>query len=119
MVTPNFQVIKRSIATLNQIKEEVLVRHENFGSFRKDIWNELYGQVTSEQIDEQKQMWISEINKVPSNEIEKRLVKLAYLERSTASLNLDSLSIDPKKDISKYLVNQARKDVVTLLDELN
>jgi hypothetical protein len=40
------------------------------------------------------------------------------LERATAGLHLDALSIDPQKPITKYLVQATREQVRKLIDVL-
>jgi hypothetical protein len=49
----------------------------------------------------------------------KRLLSLALLERAVAGLNLDVLSINPNKPISKYLFKATRKQIMELISELN
>jgi len=44
-----------------------------------------------------------------------KLLRLALLERATAGLNLDALSIDPKKPITEYLICQTRENLQMLL----
>lgn len=58
-----------------------------------------------EEAEKDRQLWLKEIYKRASN---KKLLKLALLERATAGLNLDALSMNPKKAVSKYLVNKTR-----------
>lgn len=61
--------------------------------------------ISEKNVEEQRQLWLEEINKRASN---KELLELALLERAAAGLNLDALSMNPKKAISKYLVNKTR-----------
>lgn len=120
-----------SVGDLIKHESQIILRSNLYWSWRNpfrdgvfayhwfvlDLHNE--SNITKNQIDEQKQIWLNEINKIPKNENETKLIKLALLERSTASLNLDSLSIDTENQISKYLVELIRNDVVQLIDELN
>ncbi|OGH47663.1 MAG: hypothetical protein A3A51_03565 [Candidatus Levybacteria bacterium RIFCSPLOWO2_01_FULL_39_10] len=70
------------------------------------------------QIDEQRRLWLEKINMLPKNGYERKLLKLALLERATAGLNLDALSIDPQLKASKYLVSTARRDVEELIQSI-
>lgn len=71
--------------------------------------------ITSEKIEEQRCLWFSEIESLPQVKANERLYHLALLERATAGLNLDALSIDFKLPIAEYLTETTRKQVENLL----
>jgi hypothetical protein len=61
--------------------------------------------LNEDKVEEQRQLWLKEIYKRALNI---KLLELALLERATAGLNLDALSMDPKKAVSKYLIKKTR-----------
>ena len=48
-----------------------------------------------------------------------KLLNLALLERAAAGLNLDVLSADPEKPITKHLFEATRNQITKLLDEVS
>ncbi len=77
------------------------------------------GNVTSEIVEEQRRLWFEKIESLPEVMTNKRFYKLALLERATAGLNLDALSVDFNKPIAKYLVEATRQQVINLIEELS
>jgi len=74
-----------------------------------------YEAVTPELIEAQKQLWLSAIWRLPQNDRQRRQLNLALLERQTAGLLLDSLTVDVTKPIAKHLVQSTREEVRNLL----
>lgn len=72
--------------------------------------------ITPKEVEEQREIWLNKIKTIAEN---KELLNYALLERATAGLILDSLSIDSKNPIAKYLVEETRKTVETLIKELS
>lgn len=75
--------------------------------------------ITPEVIEEQRKLWFEKIESLPEVMANKRFYKLALLERATAGLNLDALSVDFNKLIAKYLVEATRRQVINLIEELS
>lgn len=69
-------------------------------------------------VDEQKSLWLTKINNLVKTDSGKKLLNLAFLERATAGLNLDALSVDPKSPIAEYLVFQTRENLKNLLTKV-
>lgn len=67
-------------------------------------------------VEDQRNIWIKNMEKIAKD---KTLLKYALLERAAAGLNLDALSIDIKKPISKYLVDRTREITTELIKELS
>jgi len=74
--------------------------------------------VTSELVNNQKNLWLSKINSLAKTNSEKKLLNLALLERAAAGLNLDALSVDPQSPIAEYLVQITRGSIKRLIKEL-
>lgn len=72
--------------------------------------------ITPKLVEEQRKLWLDEIEKRTDN---KSLLKYTLLERAAAGLNLDSLSMDTKKPIAKYLVGRTREILKDLIKELS
>jgi hypothetical protein len=63
-------------------------------------------------------MWLSNLMKIPQSENDKRLMSLALLERASAGLLIDSLSVNPELPLAGYLTEETRKQVVSLIESL-
>jgi hypothetical protein len=72
--------------------------------------------MTPDLVEEQRNLWLNKIYLVAKDKV---LLKYALLERAAAGLNLDALSVDTNKPISKYLVTQTRNIVKELIEELS
>jgi hypothetical protein len=71
--------------------------------------------ITPEIIEEQRKLWFEKIESLPGVKANKKLYKLALLERAAAGLNLDALSVDFNKPITKHLVEKTRAQVKNLI----
>jgi len=71
--------------------------------------------ITVSKVMQQRKLWLDKIHTLPRDEEENKLLNLALLERATAGLNLDALSIDPQLEASEYLVESTRKAVKNLI----
>lgn len=69
-------------------------------------------------IEDQRKLWFEKIESLPEVKANKKLYKLALLERAAAGLNLDSLSVDFYKPIAKHMVEETRHQVISLIEEL-
>ena len=72
--------------------------------------------ITQQEIEKQRQLWMKGIEETisPESKEEKRLLNLALLERATAGLVLDALSLDIEKEHAQYLVERTRDEVKRL-----
>lgn len=130
-IEPEFMHGHFSVGDLIKFEDQIILRSNLYWSWRNPYRDAVFAyhwhmlnlhkikNITKKQIDEQNNIWLNKIVKIPNNKHEEKLIKLAMLERSTASLNLDILSIDPRNETSKYLVEKTRDYVMSLLDELN
>jgi len=130
-IEPEFMHGHFSANDLIKVGNEITLRSNLYWSWRNPFRDAVFAyhwffyylssveNITEKQVEEQKSMWLNIFYEIPKNKNEVKLIKLALLERATAGLNLDALSIDPKKKISAYLVSQTRKDVIKLYDELS
>jgi hypothetical protein len=71
--------------------------------------------ITPEKIEEQRQLWLEQIENLEAVKQNPTLYKLALLERAAAGLNLDALSVGTEKPIAEYLVGETREQVKNLI----
>lgn len=130
-VEPEFMHGHFSNTDLYQAKDQVVLLSNLYWSWRPPLFDAVFGYhwfmyqlnaiegITPPEVDEQRGIWLDEINALPGAQGDKkRLLNLALLERAAAGLNLDGLSSDPKKPISEYLMEATRKQIRDLLEEL-
>ncbi len=68
--------------------------------------------ITPKEVERQRALWLRKIEAVSKAQGEcNKLLNLVFLERATAGLNLDALSINPNKAIAEYLVQSTREHV--------
>lgn len=72
---------------------------------------------TIELVENQRSLWLSRINSLAKTNSVKKLLNLALLERATAGLNLDALSVDIKSPIAKHLVEKTRSNLKELIEK--
>ncbi len=76
-------------------------------------------EITPQQIENQRQLWLEEIYSLADGEEEKRLILAALLERAISGLLLDSFCyIDEKNPVAEYLVTSTRHQVKHLMSQL-
>lgn len=117
-----------SARDLFEVNKEVVVLSNLYWSWRMPYYDLIFAyhwfmydlasveNMTPKFIEEQRNLWLDKIKSVATN---KKLLKYALLERAAAGLNLDSLSIDTKKTITKYLVDRTRDILKELIEELS
>lgn len=71
--------------------------------------------ITSEIVEQQKELWLSKILGTHLKGVKLKLINLAFLERAAAGLNLDALSIDQESPIAKYLIEETRRNLKKLI----
>lgn len=106
---------------------EVILFSNLFWKYKAPFYNAVFGQhwfryrlssikeITPEEVEVQRELWLNEIWALAKNEEDKKLINLALLERAAAGLNLDALSVDQKIPITEYLVEATREEVKELL----
>ena len=127
-VGSQFQHGHFSTNDLSEISENNVVLLSNlYWSFRPPFYDLVFGyhwfmyklaeieNLSPQDVDTQRVLWLSKINEFARSDEEKRLLSLALLERAAAGLNLDALSIDIKNPISAYLIEETRKEIKRLL----
>jgi hypothetical protein len=67
--------------------------------------------LTSNDIEQQKGLWLNEIWQIPQNDQEKTMITLALLERQLAGLVIDSLTLPLEKPLAQFLVESTRLEV--------
>ena len=75
--------------------------------------------ITPKEIENQRELWLEKIITLAESKNNRNLLNLALLERAAAGLNLDGLSVDFNKPISKYLIEITRKQIRELISELS
>lgn len=122
-VEPLFQHPHLTENDLIQVEDQVVVGSNLYWGWRAPLYDVIFGfhwfkyhladvqNVTIQTVQEQINLWISKIESLPEVKNNQKLFKLAMLERYTAGLNLDALSIDPKNPVASYLVEFTRKEV--------
>lgn len=109
---------------------QIVLLSNLYWSFRPPFYDAVFGQhwflyhLADSELDEkdvlkQMNLWWTEIDRLPKSVEDERLLKLAYLERAAAGLNLDGLSTKTDKDISKKIMEITRRRTIELIDELS
>lgn len=107
---------------------QVLLLSNLYWSYRPASYDAVFGyhwymyhlsdleDISQQDIEEQRQLWMDGIWKTvkPEDKNEEKLLNLALLERATAGLVLDALSLDTEKEHSKFLVERTRDEVQRL-----
>lgn len=75
--------------------------------------------MTPARIQSQHQLWLDALSQIPHSIKETRLLTLAFLERATAGLNLDVLSLDQQNPLTPYLFNYTRQRIQDLISLLS
>ena len=131
-IEPQFMHGHLSDGDLYQVDNQVVLLSNLYWSWRPPFYDAIFGyhwfmyhlndveNITTENIEKQRDLWLEQIYSLPQTQGQNRkLLNLALLERATAGLNLDALSTNPDKPISKYLIEETRKQIKKLLKELS
>ena len=115
---------------LYQVGKQVVILSNLYWSWRPPFYdsifayhwyryhlNDLIG-TTPNVIKKQKKIWLDRIFLLPKDEHGEKLLKLALLERATAGLNLDALSAKSDNPITAYLIDDTRRELEGLLQDL-
>lgn len=130
-VEPVFQHPHLGEHDLKKVGNEIVVLSNLYWGWRAPLYDAIFGfhwfkyhlvdvqNITVGDIQEQVNLWLSKIESLQEVKDNQKLFKLAMLERYTAGLNLDALSIDPKSSVAEYLVDFTREEVKNLISELS
>lgn len=113
------------------VNDQVVVLSNLYWSWRAPYYDSIFAyhwfmyhlndveNISPKEVEDQKNLWLENIYRFTDVKGGKeKLLKLALLERAAAGLNLDALSMDPKRPITKHLINKTREEVVCLTEEL-
>lgn len=131
-VAPEFQHGHLSEGDLYKVGSQVVILSNLYWSWRQPFYDAIFcyhwfiyhlntvDGIIPVEVEKQRKIWLDNIYKlVGSKEEGGNLLKLALLERAAAGLNLDVLSADPNKPITKYLIKSTREIIENLLSELS
>src|SRR5258708_202234 len=94
--------------------DAVLLQHHYTSHHLADVEG-----MTVEKLEEQRQMWLDAIQSLPETQGQnQRLLKLALLERATAGLMVDALSIKLDNPLAETFIEKTRNQVKKLSKEL-
>lgn len=129
-VKPEFMHGHFSERDLYQVGDQVVILSNLYWSWRQPLYDAIFGYhwfmyhlntvdgITPKEVEAQRKLWLDKIkSQVHGNN--KRLLNLALLERATAGLNLDALSADPNKPITRYLFESTREQMQELISKLS
>lgn len=109
---------------------QIIILSNLYWAFRPPLYDAVFGQhwfiyhlanlnIEPEVVDEQKKLWMERIFNLPVvKEKGEKLLKLAFLERAAAGLNLDALTVNPDSKTAEYVIEETRKEVKKLIKEL-
>jgi len=130
-VGPEFQHGHLADSDFYQVGKDIVVLSNLYWGWRAPFYDAIFcfhwfiyhlnkvDRIAPYDVEEQRRLWMEEIESLPSSDKERRLLKLALLERAAAGLNLDALSYEKVKPVTSYLVETTRKQVITLINELS
>jgi|GEM_PF-2756919 len=117
-----------SARDLFKVKGGVIVLSNLYWSWRTPYYDLIFGyhwfmydlaevkNISPQKIEDQRKVWLDQIDKLGKD---KKLLKLALLERAAAGLNLDALSVNTISPVAEHLVKQTRKITNELIQELS
>lgn len=117
-----------SASDLFRVDKQIVVLSNLYWSWRTPYYDLVFGyhwfmyglgsakNITPEKAEEQRKIWMNNIEAIAKDKI---LLKYALLERATAGLALDALSVDAQKPITKHLVEKTREITKSLIAELS
>lgn len=131
-VEPEFMHGHFSEGDLYQVGDQIVILSNLYWSWRQPLYDAIFGYhwfmyhlntvdgITPEEVETQRKLWLDKIKSLPQTQgSNRRLLNLALLERAGAGLNLDALSADPNKPITKHLFEATRGQVRELISELS
>ena len=129
-VESEFQHGHFSAGDLYKVSEnEIVILSNLYWSWKPPFYDAVFGyhwfvyhlanlkNATNKLVEEQRGIWLREINKTAKTDLDKKFLNLALLERAAAGLNLDALSVDLKSPIAEYLVEETRESLKELIEK--
>ncbi|OGH10705.1 MAG: hypothetical protein A3B38_04455 [Candidatus Levybacteria bacterium RIFCSPLOWO2_01_FULL_36_13] len=120
-----------SEADLYEKDGQIVLLSNLYWGYRPTLYDAIFGMhwfilhlvnvehITPEKIEEQRKLWINEIENLEAVKENENFYRLALLERAAAGLNLDALSVGISGEIAQYLVESTRDQVKMLISELS
>ena len=130
-IEPEFQHGHLSDGDFYHVSGEQIVLLSNlYWSWRQPFYDAIFGQhwflyhladseLNEKEVLEQMSLWWEKIDDLPKSPEEERLLKLAYLERAAAGLNLDGLSTKTDIELSGKIMEITRKRMADLIENLS
>jgi len=130
-IEPDFIQGHFSDKDLYKVDNQIVLLSNLYWSWRQPLYDAIFAyhwfiyhladvkEITPEKVEDQRKLWLDKIKSLPEVRKNEKLLNLALLERAAAGLNLDALSVDVNKPISKYLVKSTREQVLKLLSKTN
>lgn len=128
----DFQHAHLSDSDLYRVGNQIVILSNLFWSWRAPFYDAIFAyhwfmyhlsdtDLSPKDVEEQRNIWLKYINDSPevSKGDNQRLLKLAFLERAAAGLNLDALSVGTEKPLARYLVESTRLQLIKLIEELS
>jgi hypothetical protein len=116
---------------LYRVNKQVVLLSNLFWSWRPPFYDAVFAYhwfgynvaetvpgVTPGLFDEQRALWLERAYACVSTPEDLRLVRLALLERATAGLIIDAFTVHPDKDITPYVFEVTRQEILDLLSLL-
>lgn len=128
-VEPQFQHGHLADADLYRVGDQIVVLSNLFWSWRSPFYDAIFcyhwfmyhlndvPQISPNQVESQRDLWLSQIYNLVKTNDKRTLLQLALLERAAAGLNLDVLSADPNKPITRHLIESTRKQIRELIGQ--
>jgi hypothetical protein len=131
-VESEFQHGHFSADDLYKVEDKIVLLSNLYWSWRAPLYDAVFAYhwyiytlantvdgLTPEDIDNFRNLWLSKIETLPQTQGNNtKFLELALLERETAGLVMDALTVDPNKPISEYVVNSTRQRVLELIHKL-
>lgn len=132
-VDSEFQHGHFSAVDLYKVKNQVVLLSNLYWSWRAPLYDAIFAyhwyiyrlantvdNLSPADIDQHRELWLSKIEAIPQAQGERRpLLDLALLERATAGLLMDALTVEPQRPIAEYVVESTRQRVLELLEKLS
>src|SRR5258708_6572144 len=131
-IEPQFMHGHFSEGDLYKVGNQIVILSNLFWSWRAPLYDSIFAyhwfiyhlndvdMITPQKVEKQRSIWLDKIRNLPQTQGKEnqKLLNLALLERAAAGLNLDALSANPDKPITKYLFEATRKQIKNLIELL-
>lgn len=129
---PEFQHGHFSADDLYKVEDKIVLLSNLYWSWRMPLYDAVFayhwyiyrmanavdGLIPAD-IETHRAMWLSKIAALPEAQgTNARLLDLALLERETAGLVMDALTVEPTRPIAEYVVSSTRDRIIRLMEKL-